>query len=126
MIDFFLKIFSNTENIKSFQKIALPSGVLKVLDFSTIEFDLKSNITGEIKGFSSDMVVKLRMLDKNKKKVDTDIYFLFEHKSYRDKRIFMQLLKYMYLMWQKDIDAGKPLRVIVPIVFYHDKYKEVK
>jgi predicted transposase/invertase (TIGR01784 family) len=120
---FFAKIFSDTENIKSFLKIALPAGVLKVLDFSKIEFDLRSYITGEIKGFSSDMVVKLKMFRGNKKKIDTDIYFLFEHKSYRDKKIFMQLLKYMYLMWQKDMAAGKPLRVIVPIVFYHDKYK---
>jgi predicted transposase/invertase (TIGR01784 family) len=120
---FFAKIFSNTENIKSFLKISLPSGVLKVLDFSNVEFDFRSYITGEIKGFTSDMVVKLKMLAGNKKKIDTDIYFLFEHKSYGDKKNFMQLLKYMYLMWQKDTDSKKPLRVIVPIVFYHDKYK---
>jgi predicted transposase/invertase (TIGR01784 family) len=77
---FFMKIFADTKNIKSFLEIALPSGVLKVLDFSNIEFDFRSYITGEIKGFSSD------------------IYILFEHKSYRDKKIFMQLLRYMYLM----------------------------
>ena len=120
---FFIKIFSNTENIKSFLKIALPSSVLRVLDFSSIEFDLKSYVTGEIKGFSSDMVVKVKMLSGNNQKLDADIYFLFEHKSYQDKRIFMQLLKYMYLMWQKDTNSELPLRVIIPIVFYHDKYK---
>jgi len=120
---FFVKVFSDKENIKSFLKISLPTGMLNVLDFSKIEFDLKSYITGEIKGFFSDMVVKIRMIAEKEKKVDADIYFLFEHKSYQDKKIFIQLLKYMYLMWQKDTDAGKPLRVIIPIVFYHDKYE---
>lgn len=118
---FFVKIFSNTENIKSFLKIALPSAVIKVLDFSAIEFDLKSYITGEIKGFFSDMVVKIRMLTGDSHKIGTDIYFLFEHKSYQDKKIFMQILKYMYLMWQKDTEDGNHLRVIIPIVFYHGK-----
>ena len=52
-----------------------------------------------------------------------DIYILFEHKSYRDEAILIQLLCYMYLMWQKDFDAKRPLRVIVPVVFYHGKAK---
>ena len=120
---FFVKIFSNIENIRSFLKIALPDPILKELDFSSIEFDLKSYITGEIKGFFSDMVVKLQMQMEEKKKIDTDIYFLFEHKSYQDKKIFIQLLKYMYLMWQKDIDNEDPPRLIIPIVFYHGKTK---
>jgi predicted transposase/invertase (TIGR01784 family) len=120
---FFAKVFSNTENIRSFLKIALPDPVLEKLDFSSIEFDFKSYITGEIKGFSSDMVVKLKMQTEDEKPIDTDIYFLFEHKSYRDKKIYIQLLKYMYLMWQKDLDNGDPLRLIIPIVFYHGKAK---
>ena len=120
---FFIKIFSDKYNIKSFLKISLPDALLKSLDFSKIEFDLKSYITGEIKGFFSDMVVKLRMKTGDNQNIETDIYFLFEHKSYQDNKIFIQLLKYMYLMWQKDIDAGKSPRVIIPIVFYHGKSK---
>ena len=120
---FFVKIFSNIENIRSFLKIALPDEILKVLDFSNIEFDLKSYITGDIKGFFSDMVVRVQIQTEENKRLSTDIYFLFEHKSYQDKKIFIQLLKYMYLMWQKDIDAGNPLRLIMPIVFYHGKSK---
>jgi predicted transposase/invertase (TIGR01784 family) len=120
---FFVKIFSDKYNIKSFLKIALPTAFLKLLDFSKIEFDLKSYITGEIKGFFFDMVIKMRILTEERERVAADIYFLFEHKSYQDKKIFIQLLKYMYLMWQKDADAGKSLRVIIPIVFYHGKPK---
>ena len=118
---FFLKIFSDVNNIRSFLELALPTQLLKVLDFSNIEFDLKSYITGEIKGFFSDMVIKTQMFTQDRKNIDADVYFLFEHKSYRDNRILIQLLKYMYLMWQKDTDAGKPLRIIIPIVFYHGK-----
>jgi hypothetical protein len=29
----------------------------------------------------------------------------------------------MYLEWQKDIDQNRPLRVIIPLIFYHGKEK---
>ena len=55
--------------------------------------------------------------------MEVDIYILYEHKSYKDKRIFLQLLGYMLNMWKKDFEEKNPLRVIVPLVFYHGKSK---
>lgn len=50
-----------------------------------------------------------------------DVYLVFEHKSYPDKRIFIQLLHYMYRMWHSDVQEKKSLRVILPVVFYPGK-----
>ena len=55
------------------------------------------------------------------KSLPADIYILFEHKSYHDDKVLMQLLKYMYLMYQKDADEGKQQRIIIPYIFYHGK-----
>ncbi len=77
-----------------------------------------SYISEAYKESLSDIVVTCRT---KTEELPVDIYFLFEHKSYQDKKIFMQLLRYMYLMWQRDGDEKKPLRVIIPLVFYHGK-----
>jgi predicted transposase/invertase (TIGR01784 family) len=53
----------------------------------------------------------------------TDIYVLFEHKSYVDTTILWQLLRYQYLMLEEDYKAKRKFRIIVPIVFYHGKTK---
>ena len=47
-------------------------------------------------------------------------YFLFEHKSSPEKEVFVQILKYMSLIWKayrKKTKEGK-LPVILPILIY--------
>ena len=65
------------------------------------------------------------------------IYFLFEHKSYKDKMVIFQVLKYMINIWEskikEDKDRGKSegkstngkidLPVILPLVIYHANSK---
>jgi hypothetical protein len=46
-----------------------------------------------------------------------------EHKSHPEADSLIQVLKYMYLEWQKDTDQKKPLRVIIPLIFYHGEKK---
>jgi predicted transposase/invertase (TIGR01784 family) len=59
------------------------------------------------------------MKSKTGGKIPTDICFIVEHKTEGRIRIFIQILKYMVEEWQKDIDEKRPLRIIIPIVFYH-------
>ncbi len=66
----------------------------------------------------TNVVVKCRT---KAEREPVDIYILFEHKSYPDKKTLMQLLRYMQLMWEKAGDEKKPLRIIIPFVFYHGK-----
>ncbi|MDY0363006.1 MAG: Rpn family recombination-promoting nuclease/putative transposase [Desulforegulaceae bacterium] len=53
------------------------------------------------------------------------IYLLFEHKSYYDKWIHLQLLEYLIKIWCQDIKNNNPdnLLVIIPMVLYHGRYK---
>ena len=135
---FFKKIFSDKNNIKSFLTIALPEDLLKNIELDKIEIDPTGYVSDDMKGSFSDIVVKTRIKGdkeekvkekkKSKKKgkekeIPADIYIIFEHKSYRDKNIYFQLLKYMYMMWEQDYREGKELRVIIPLVFYHGRGK---
>ncbi len=118
---FFKKTFSDKKNIRDFLKLSLPEGIKEEIDYSFINVDNTGYVSENIKGYFSDIVIKTRLKSKTGKDspLNADIYILFEHKSYKDKRIFVQLLKYMYLMWQKDSDNSKPLRIVLPLVFYH-------
>ena len=70
------------------------------MDLTYIDLDMTGYVSEDIKGYFSDMVVKTKINSGN----ETDIYFLFEHKSYEDKKIYIQFLKYMYLSWQQDVN----------------------
>jgi predicted transposase/invertase (TIGR01784 family) len=99
-------------------KAKLPKELYQQLDLSGMALDPTSYISEAYKESLSDVVVKCRT---KAKETPVDIYLLFEHKSYQDKKVLLQLLRYMYMMWEKDSDEKKPLRVIIPLVFYHGK-----
>lgn len=115
---FFEKVLSEVANAKTFLKFILPMPLQNRMDLTAISFDPTSYISPQYKSSFSDIVVKCRTQDEQS---PVDIYFLFEHKSFPDEGVLLQLLRYMDLMWQKDYAEKKPLRVIVPIVFYHGK-----
>jgi predicted transposase/invertase (TIGR01784 family) len=116
---FFKKVFSEKKNINTFLKIALPKPLQAHLNFNKLKIDSTGYVSNDIKEYFSDIVIKTEIIADEQKKHPSDIYILFEHKSYSDKKIFFQLLRYMYLMWEMDMKANKPLRAIIPLVFYH-------
>ncbi len=116
--NFFRKVFSETANVETFLKAKLPKELFQQLDLAEAALDSTSYISEAYKESLSDVVVKCRTKAEG---TPVDIYLLFEHKSYPDKKVLLQLLRYKYQMWEKDGDEKKPLRVIIPIVFYHGK-----
>ena len=74
-------------------------------------------IDGEFKEHSSDLLFLLPLKDGG----EAYVYILFEHKSYSDPWVALQLLRYMVRIWERDIKEGKSasLRLIIPIVIYH-------
>jgi len=112
----FRQVLSEPANAETFLQVVLPKDLFNQLDLTTITFDSTSYVSEEYKRSFSDLVVQFRIKAEN---IPVDVYFLFEHKSYQDEGVFLQLLGYMYAMWKKDRAAKKPLRVIVPVVFYH-------
>jgi predicted transposase/invertase (TIGR01784 family) len=113
----FTDTFNNPENARVFLKLALPAALLRFIDLSILTLDHIKYIDRRFKDSLADLVVKTKL----KTGIDADIYIVFEHKSHRPgvAAIFMQVLSYMYLRWQKDLDAKKPLSVIIPLIFYH-------
>ncbi len=121
---FFKKTFSNKDNIRDFLKISLDNELYKELNLNSIDIDSSNYIDDSLKEHLSDIVIKTKLNSKDDKtSIDSDIYILFEHKSYKDKKVLFQLLKYMYLMWESDTKSNKPLRVILPLIFYNGKNK---
>ncbi len=121
--NFFKKTFSDKKNIRDFLKLSLPEEIKDEVDYTFLKIDNTGYVSENIRGYFSDIVIKTRLKTTPGKnnRINMDIYILFEHKSYKDKKIFMQLLKYMYLMWQNDSENNKSLRIILPLVFYHEK-----
>jgi len=117
-------IFSKETNVVLFMRNYLPTEVLEEIDLKKISIDTSQYVSEELKKYTSDIVIRTQLRKKRKNALSqVDIYILFEHKSYHDDKIFVQLLKYMYLMYQKDENEGKPSRIILPYVFYNGKKK---
>jgi len=116
---FFKQVFKDQKNVVDFIRQYLPDKITKELDLSNVQIiDPSANSEEDIE-FVSDIVVSCKTNDG----IPADIYLLFEHKSYKDKGIYLQLLRYMYEMWQEDFRLKKPFRVIIPVVFYHGTNK---
>ena len=76
-------------------------------------------MSNEFKEGYSDIVAKAEMKSRSGGRIPTEIYFILEHKTEGKVKVFIQILKYMCFVWEQDINANKPLRIIIPIIFYH-------
>ncbi|MGB3995939.1 MAG: Rpn family recombination-promoting nuclease/putative transposase, partial [Acetomicrobium sp.] len=47
------------------------------------------------------------------------LYFVFEHKSYPDPGVLLQILNYMIVTWDEQRKKNKPLTPVIPVVIYH-------
>ncbi|WP_370038126.1 Rpn family recombination-promoting nuclease/putative transposase [Petrotoga sp. Shatin.DS.tank11.9.2.9.3] len=92
----------------------LISGILRgkpLNDYSYVDEDLKES--------HSDMLYKTRINGK-----DGYIYILFEHKSYNDPRVLLQLLKYILRIWEEKYNTKtNKLPIIIPLVIYNGENK---
>lgn len=120
--DLFINIMKDKENITDFLKNGLPVNISKHLDLYTIDYDDTNYVKNDFKNNMSDLVVKTTLKESQK---PVDIYLLIEHKSVKEPQqmIFMQLFNYFHAMFQQDMNNGEPLRVIIPMIFYHGNRK---
>ena len=114
---FYKQVFKNPDNTRDFIKEYLPEKVTRELDLSSIQVHDPGTNSEEETEYISDIVVSCET--KNGK--PADLYFLFEHKSYKDKHIYLQLLRYLYEAWSTDFRRKREYRVVIPVVFYHGK-----
>jgi predicted transposase/invertase (TIGR01784 family) len=116
----FKETWSDKKNAKAFLENYLPPKVLRVINMDSLEICKDSFIENDLKNYYSDMLYKV-----NIGKTPGYIYFLFEHKSYPDKMVHLQLLEYMTKIWRLDLKQSKrkKLSIIVPLLLYHGPQK---
>ena len=116
----FKETWSNKTNAKAFLENYLPEDVLGVVNLDTLEICKDSFIDDDLKNYYSDMLYKIMIGDD-----PGYIYFLFEHKSYPDRLVHLQLLEYMLKIWRLDLKQSKKkkLSIIIPLLLYHGPQK---
>jgi len=122
---FVKKLLEDPDNARDFLRIALPENVLACLDLSQLSIESPSHPGGEGESERfSDIVVKVTLKEELAgQALQAEVYIIYEHKSYKDKGVSLQLLGYMLRKWEQDERSGQPLRVIIPLVFYHGAAK---
>lgn len=114
----FKEIMGDVKTAKSFLENYLPAEIINLVDLEKLKPEKDSFIEKELKDIYSDLLFNTKINNK-----DGYLYFLFEHKSYIDKRVGVQLLKYIISIWEQKTnkEKGKKLPVVIPIVIYQGK-----
>ncbi len=113
---FFRAAFSRPDVAKSFLTNYLSPELAAKINLDSLEITQESFVDEELKAHHSDLLFRFRQTDGT----DGFIYVLLEHKSYTDKLVGFQLLRYVLRIWEKSLaeKSGK-LPPVLPIVLYH-------
>ena len=114
---FFKATFGWAEVAAEFLERYLPPTVAAVLNWTTLRAEKETFLDPELAQHPTDLLYAVDRHDGEK----SYVYLLFEHKSYVESRINLDLLRYRVRIWEqwlKDGNAGQ-LPVIIPVVFYH-------
>ncbi len=116
----FREIWSNQQEALSFLENYLPDDILELIDPDSLEISKDTFIEEELKDLYADLLYRVKFKDE-----PGYIYLLFEHKSYPDRLIHLQLLGYLHRIWKLHVKqtGNKRLPMIVPLVLYHGKTK---
>ncbi len=114
--DFFIKTIKDKQNAVDFLSGVLPDELLSKMDLSVIDYDDTSYMLNRFKDLFSDIVIKIKIDNKN-----ADIFILIEHKSTLpdNNALYIQILSYIYTMYENDNVNKKDFRIIIPLVFFH-------
>ncbi len=116
---FFKDLFSRQEAAQDFLQHYLPAELATLLDLSTLHISKDSFIDAELQEHFSDLLYQVNLHSGQ----EACIYLLFEHKSYPDPLIALQLLRYMVRIWEQSLKQQRSLLPIVPLVIYHGQKK---
>ncbi len=108
--------FSNLQNTKDFLKNHLPEKISSKIDYDSIRIIDSEKSDQEYDKYFLDMAIQCRISG-----TESDIYFVFEHKSTYDKLTLIQILRYCTVVWENNINNNEPLRPIIPVLFYHGR-----
>ncbi len=115
------EIYGDRDNAHSFLTNNLPGKVLDLVDMSTLEISKDSFIDKDLADYYSDILYRVILRDGSA----GFIYLLFEHKSYHDRYVHLQLLEYMVKIWRLHIKQHKGksigLPIVIPLLICHGR-----
>ena len=109
----FKRVMSDEANVRQFIKEFLPKELSGQIDLN----DMKLIPTEKVKGYNKyymDIAVECKIAG-----TKGQLYFVFEHKSYPDPGVLLQILSYMAILWDEEIKKNKTLTSVIPVVIYH-------
>jgi predicted transposase/invertase (TIGR01784 family) len=117
---FYKSVFSDIAVVRDFLKNYLPESVLKMVELNDLELQNGSFVDEKLTEVFSDMLFRTTINNR-----DGYVYFLFEHKSYPDRLVALQLLTYMVRIWNQKVNRenNTHIPVIIPMLIYHGKSK---
>ena len=116
--NFFKSLFSVKENLADLLHGSLPKDVLQGLKIESLEYDPTEYVDQELAPYFKD--ISCNMLFGH---TDIKVSLLYEHKSYPDKNIHLQLLRYILNVWENQVANKQKLTPVITMVFYHGKRK---
>ena len=111
----FRKIESVKENCRDLIESTFPQELVDKLDLDTLENDNTSYLDKKLKEYYSDLVYNCKYKGSGKIKIS----ILFEHKSYKPKNEYLQLLRYILAIWEHASENNEDIPVVLPVIFYH-------
>ncbi len=116
---FFRRLFSGNKELIALLKTILPQSILYLLDLSTLK--IENSIAIKSLEIRVDLILTVKL---KKSKKETDILFIVDHKSWPERRVIQQLLKYQLIMMEKHYDDDEDfLPPVLTIIFYHGHKK---
>ena len=117
---FFKDTFSNPLVTRDFIENYLPESILKMVDLSELEIQSGSHVDEELSELFSDILFRTKINQR-----EGYLYFLFEHKSYPDRMVALQLLTYMVRIWNRNVNKKLDTHIpmIIPMVVCHGETK---
>ncbi len=116
---FFQETFTRQEIAGSFLRHYLPKSLLGQVDMGTLTIAKDSFIDRELREHFSDILYTVQF-----RETELYIYLLFEHKSYREPLVALQMLRYKVKIWDQYVKKHPKARKIPPVfpmLLYHGK-----
>ncbi len=114
----FRRAFGTPETARELALNLLPGDYARVLDGAEVTLDQDSIVDPALRTHETDLLLHVKPSSGS----GFAVLILFEHKSYPDRWVALQMLRYVVAIWQRQRSRRPPrprLEEIVPVVVYH-------
>lgn len=114
----FRRAFGTPETARGLAQNLLPDDYAGILDGAEVTLDQGSIVDPALRTHQTDLLLNVKPASSP----PFAVFILFEHKSYPDRWVALQMLRYVVAIWQRQRSRSprRPLlEEIVPVVVYH-------